>query len=704
MIHRDIKPANILLDEHNTSQLSMGEPILSDFGIAKLLGGVSGTLSGWWLGTPQYTAPEQVMGAPGNERSDIYSLGVILYELCTGVLPFQGGTPTEIMMQHINTAPPAPMLINPAIPPALTGVILRALAKDPAARFPSASAMVVALAEAFSMPIPKALNVSTRSSSEEAYSPTHLRPLSPRLLSGGSSSSDSAPGASPSRPLPSHSMPLSPLASAADRGQRTPGVFTGSNSPHSNAVPLSNVPLPTMTPSQRSGNSMPLGPISPPFTPWPDAQASPPAAGKRRKWLFIGLIAAVLLIVLSSGLTAFLLGRPTTPSSQFVVQPIVGHAFFISSGQIGESSNQGIMDELQIELSNVPDPGFGKSYYGWLEPDSNQTATRAPVLLGALPVHNGKIEYLYPGDAQHTNLLATTYRFLITEEDAAVRPHIPSPDTSTWRYGAQLFPSVFPFSPGIRPTSTPQNRPSFANSSSTALTNLRYLLAQAPQLQLSQPGGLDIWLFRNAEKILEWSVSSRDDWQTQSFPLVHRSVVRILDYLDGISFVQQDAPGEPVYVTPENAKVGLLDVDPHGQAHGFLYLIDVDLNALIQSPSTSPDQRRLAIQIDTAVKNVEVWLANVRKDARQLEAMSPEQLAQTTTRDNLLDTMSNDALSAFAGRINPATGTVQEGVIQLHYDIQRLATFDIHAASSNCPITYIFYSRCRVGSGSGFGF
>src|SRR5207248_9395937 len=101
----------------------------------------------------------QVMGARGNERSDIYALGVILYGLCTGVLPFQGRTPSEIMMQHINVAPPAPMLINPAIPPALTGVILRALAKDPAARFPTASAMVAALAEAFNMPIPKTLNV-----------------------------------------------------------------------------------------------------------------------------------------------------------------------------------------------------------------------------------------------------------------------------------------------------------------------------------------------------------------------------------------------------------------------------------------------------------------------------------------------------------------------------------------------------------------
>src|SRR5947209_6613046 len=134
MIHRDIKPANILLDGHNTAHQAIGEPILSDFGIAKLMGGAAGTGSGWWLGTPAYVAPEQVMGALGNERSDIYALGIILYEICTGALPFQGGTPTEIMMQHVNVAPPAPMLINPAIPPVLSAVILRALAKDPAAR------------------------------------------------------------------------------------------------------------------------------------------------------------------------------------------------------------------------------------------------------------------------------------------------------------------------------------------------------------------------------------------------------------------------------------------------------------------------------------------------------------------------------------------------------------------------------------------
>lgn len=210
------------------------------------------------------------------------------------------------------------------------------------------------------------------------------------------------------------------------------------------------------------------------------------------------------------------------------------------------------------------------------------------------------------------------------------------------------------------------------------------------------PGGLDIWLFRNTEKVLEWSVGARDDWQTGNFPLLHRHIVRILDYLDGLSFVQRDAPGEPVLVTPINAKVGLLDVDPSTH-RSFLYQTDVYLNAVIQSPSSTPDQRRLAIQIDNAVKNVEVWLASVRKYAQQLEPMSPAQLAQATTRDTLLNPMANDALSAFGGRIDPITGSVQDGVRQIHGDIQRLATLDIHQPSGTCPVTYIFYSRCKVG-------
>jgi serine/threonine protein kinase len=686
MIHRDIKPANILLDERNTSHLPIGEPILSDFGIAKLLGGSTGTLSRWWLGTPHYTAPELVMGAPGNERSDIYSLGIILYEVCTGVLPFQGRTPTEIMMQHINTAPTPPLLINPAIPPALTAVILRALAKDAAARFPTASTMVAALAEAFNMPVPKALNIPSNSS-EVMYSPTHVSPLSPHLLPREAISSGALPPAPASNPP---SPPAPQLAAPADSGQHVSRGAPG-ETPNVPVLSQSSAQLPALASSPPSADTMPPKLTIPLLKPSPPAQPSPPVAGKRKRWALIGLVIALVLVVLSSGLAAFfLLPRDRGGSThQSTTRPLVGYAFFISSGQIGETSNQGITDELEIQLSNIPDPRPGKSYYGWLEPDILQTTTRAPVLLGTLPVTNGKMVYLYRGDARHTNLLATMSRFLITEEDTAVQPHIPSPDTSTWRYAAQFpqatgsmnAPQNTPSSSMRSPQSTPAGMSGMENL--TVLDHLRHLLAQAPELQaIGLAGGLDIWLYRNTEKILEWSVSARDDWQTQSFPLLHRHIVRILDYLDGLSFVQQDAPGEPVYVIPADGKIGLLDVDPSMMAHGFLYTVDEHLNALIQSPGATPDQRRLAAQVDNAVKNVETWLTNVRKNALQLERMSSAQLAQTTTRDNLLDTMADDASSAFAGRIDPDNGDVQGGAIQIHYDIQRLATFDVERSPS----------------------
>src|SRR5438045_782111 len=131
MIHRDIKPSNIMLDKGARSRYSIGEPVLTDFGIVKLMGASTGTLSGWWIGTPAYISPEQAQGHPGNERSDIYSLGVILYETCAGVRPFQGDSPVSIIVQHINSTPKPPQLINPHISPALSDVILQSLAKDP---------------------------------------------------------------------------------------------------------------------------------------------------------------------------------------------------------------------------------------------------------------------------------------------------------------------------------------------------------------------------------------------------------------------------------------------------------------------------------------------------------------------------------------------------------------------------------------------
>src|SRR5437667_8504628 len=124
MIHRDIKPANILLDKRNATPDSMGEPVLTDFGIARIVGASSDTISGMVLGTPFYISPEQAQGYPVTERSDIYSLGVILYEICTGVCPFRSQSVTAILMQQVSSAPTPPAVFNPAIPPALTAAIL----------------------------------------------------------------------------------------------------------------------------------------------------------------------------------------------------------------------------------------------------------------------------------------------------------------------------------------------------------------------------------------------------------------------------------------------------------------------------------------------------------------------------------------------------------------------------------------------------
>jgi eukaryotic-like serine/threonine-protein kinase len=153
MVHRDIKPANILLDTHNTVHNPMGEPILTDFGIVKMMGISTMTATGTSMGTPSYISPEQVQGQPGNERSDLYSLGVMLYEMCTGEPPYHGDTPYAIMDQHVHNTPLPPSRLNPHVSIALDAVILRCLSRNPQARFPSASAMTFAQERRFPLPI-----------------------------------------------------------------------------------------------------------------------------------------------------------------------------------------------------------------------------------------------------------------------------------------------------------------------------------------------------------------------------------------------------------------------------------------------------------------------------------------------------------------------------------------------------------------------
>lgn len=132
MVHRDIKPANIMLT-------STGQVILSDFGIARMINTTTLTASGAMVGTPAYMAPEQGLGKVGDKRSDIYSLGVVLYQMVTGKLPFDADTPLGIVLKHINAPLTPPTLLNPDLPPGIEAVITRALAKDPDQRYQNAA-------------------------------------------------------------------------------------------------------------------------------------------------------------------------------------------------------------------------------------------------------------------------------------------------------------------------------------------------------------------------------------------------------------------------------------------------------------------------------------------------------------------------------------------------------------------------------------
>jgi serine/threonine protein kinase len=139
IVHRDLKSPNVMIDAEGTAKVM-------DFGIAKAAGPATdpGASTGYVLGSPEYMSPEQARGRRADFRSDLYSLGVVVFEAFTGRVPFRGTTPVATLMMHVEAPPP---IDDPAfaLPPSLVPVLRKALAKDPADRFADASAMATAL-------------------------------------------------------------------------------------------------------------------------------------------------------------------------------------------------------------------------------------------------------------------------------------------------------------------------------------------------------------------------------------------------------------------------------------------------------------------------------------------------------------------------------------------------------------------------------
>lgn len=205
MVHRDVKPANVMITED-------GQVILTDFGIAKIVTSSNLTASGAMVGTPSYMAPEQGMGQPGDERSDIYSLGVMLYQLMIGRLPYDADTPLAVVLKHINDPLPIPRSIKPDLPESLELVILKSLAKNPADRYQKVGELMAALRQAMGMPVDD--------SAIEATSGSSIK-LSGASVAGRVSGLTPPPHSTGSVPMPTQIGSVAGAAVSAEQKKRS---------------------------------------------------------------------------------------------------------------------------------------------------------------------------------------------------------------------------------------------------------------------------------------------------------------------------------------------------------------------------------------------------------------------------------------------------------------------------------------------------
>jgi serine/threonine protein kinase len=659
VLHGALKPTSILFDTHQNVPSLPGEPMLTDFGLHQQTD--PRTLS---VDDAPYIAPEVAQGHIGTERSDLYAFGIILYELCTGALPFQGETTNDILMQHIHGTPTAPALINPQIRPALTSVIMRSLAKEPSARFSSATALVASAAKALNIAMP-----------ESVIQPNLARGIITPPSFSGISGLDTMNSQTSISPLPqSFSVPsLVPPVASSNTPILPPPPISSSRTPTLSETPTA---LYTQPPSQtESRNTMPpeyvpVGSLHRPVTPPP-----PP---KKRRNLFIALLVVLLLALLSSAIATFLFFTRSQLASTVQQTNSVGHAFFVSSGLVSKDSNQGVTDKLQIDLQNIGNPQSGKKYYAWLMANSGQSDIPA-LALGPVTSDHGHVTMTYSG-ALHTNLLASYSRFLITEEDASQQPVNPSLDTNTWQYYASFSTAANPADP----------------LHFSLYNHLQHLLSQDPKLKAQGlAGGLDIWLYKNTTKILEAAGSARDQQRicaanpsTACTDFILRQVARILDYLDGSVYVHtenipaniQDIQHGQLLIDAATARVAMLEFDPAQSPPGYLKHIGSHLQSISQISGSTQAQRTLAIHIDQAINNVQGWLNMVHADAAKLIHMNTDQLVQADAL-TLLNDLFVQANNAFVGQVDPNTNNVKEGVVQIHYNIQALATFEVISCS-----------------------
>ena len=197
LVHRDIKPANVMLDIH-------GNAILMDFGIVRIVGGTNHTATGAVVGTALYMSPEQIRGEHPDHRADIYSLGIMLFEMAGGRPPYNADSAMTIMMMHLNDPIPDIGTLNPSVPRGLRAIVEKALAKDPKDRYQSAAQMAADLRNLLAAPTPSIATMMEPTPPQATYvEPPATRPPAPspaRTPPSTGGGTTPPPGSSPAAP------------------------------------------------------------------------------------------------------------------------------------------------------------------------------------------------------------------------------------------------------------------------------------------------------------------------------------------------------------------------------------------------------------------------------------------------------------------------------------------------------------------------
>jgi serine/threonine-protein kinase len=225
VIHRDIKPANILMT--NLEAYGIERPRITDFGVAKMTAGEI-TTTGQMLGTPAFMPPEQFTGAPIDGRTDLFSLGVILYWMATGEQPFPGETMTTVSYKIVHTEPVPPARLNPLVPAQLDKVILKCLSKSPADRYQSGEELAQALAEVRSGATPASLRTAipetTMGGRDDQATVDAVRSLPPKRVTNSGRTAAPAAGMTEEAVAMTSNEPL-PAPPAKPSAKKSTGVL-----------------------------------------------------------------------------------------------------------------------------------------------------------------------------------------------------------------------------------------------------------------------------------------------------------------------------------------------------------------------------------------------------------------------------------------------------------------------------------------------